>query len=174
MPAESAASQKTGRKEAKRANASTNRAKQPATPSGRPGKKQKPDQEQSSSESASESASESEKDDQPITKSASKPHAGTQSFSFALSAKTTRPAEPALNEDEKQALVRDALANLAKLGYHGLEEADLGKLNPPDVYEDELQLMAEVRAYFQVAYKVRASGVAPTPSRVANLFTNSA
>ena len=49
--------------------------------------------------------------------------------------------------------VREALAALAKLGLNVTEE-DLGKLNPPDEYEDELALMAEVRAYFDVAYKV--------------------
>ena len=50
----------------------------------------------------------------------------------------------------------ETLANLAKLGYIGLQEEDFGKLNPPDIYEEELEVMAEVRAYFQVAYKVRA------------------
>ncbi|GBE86763.1 P-loop containing nucleoside triphosphate hydrolase protein [Sparassis latifolia] len=48
--------------------------------------------------------------------------------------------------------VKAALAALAKIGYNVLE-VDLGKLNPPDEYEEELQVMAEVRAYFQVAYK---------------------
>lgn len=49
---------------------------------------------------------------------------------------------------------QEALAALAKLGIHGLKPEDLGKLQPPDVYEEELEVMAEVRAYFQVAYKV--------------------
>lgn len=49
----------------------------------------------------------------------------------------------------------DALAALAALGYHGVTAEDLAKLRPPDEYEEELQVMAEVRAYFQVAYKVR-------------------
>ena len=53
--------------------------------------------------------------------------------------------------------MKETLANLAKLGYAGLTEVDLGKLNPPDLYEEELEVMAEVRAYFQVAYKVRLS-----------------
>ncbi|KAI0937652.1 hypothetical protein AcV5_000438 [Taiwanofungus camphoratus] len=56
------------------------------------------------------------------------------------------------NED-RATLEADALAILTRLGYQGLEAKDFGKLNPPDVYEDELQLMAEVRGYFQVAYK---------------------
>ena len=51
-------------------------------------------------------------------------------------------------------LVKEALAALAALGFHAKEE-DLHKLNPPDEFEEELEMMAEVRAYFQVAYKVR-------------------
>lgn len=46
------------------------------------------------------------------------------------------------------------LSLLATLGYR-ISVADLGKLNPPDMYENELELMAEVRAYTQIAYKVR-------------------
>ncbi|KII84204.1 hypothetical protein PLICRDRAFT_46578 [Plicaturopsis crispa FD-325 SS-3] len=46
-----------------------------------------------------------------------------------------------------------ALAALADLGYSGITAEDLGKLNPPDEYETELEAMAEVRGYFQVAYK---------------------
>ncbi|PIL25642.1 transporter [Ganoderma sinense ZZ0214-1] len=49
-------------------------------------------------------------------------------------------------------IVNDALSVLTKLGY-AVKEEDLGKLNPPDIYEEELELMAEVRAYFHVAYK---------------------
>lgn len=55
---------------------------------------------------------------------------------------------------ERSQLEADALSALAKLGYVGLTVEDLGKLNPPDEYEEELNVMAEVRAYFQVAYKV--------------------
>ncbi|KAI0321975.1 P-loop containing nucleoside triphosphate hydrolase protein [Amylostereum chailletii] len=45
------------------------------------------------------------------------------------------------------------LAALAQVGYPGLVAADLGRLNKPDEYETEMEVMAEVRAYFQVAYK---------------------
>ncbi|KAI0753579.1 hypothetical protein BC629DRAFT_1554707 [Irpex lacteus] len=55
-------------------------------------------------------------------------------------------------EAENEELTNQALAALAALGYH-VSAADLGKLNPPDVFESELELMAEVRAYFQIAYK---------------------
>ncbi|KAI0350447.1 hypothetical protein OH77DRAFT_1430922 [Trametes cingulata] len=57
----------------------------------------------------------------------------------------------ALSEKEKETL-RNALAQLVKLGYHATEE-DLAKLEPADEYEEELVVMAEVRAYFQVTYK---------------------
>lgn len=61
---------------------------------------------------------------------------------------------------EREALETEALAVLTKLGYKGLKIEDLGKLNPPDEFEEELQVMAEVRAYFHVAYKVsRVHGV---------------
>ena len=33
-------------------------------------------------------------------------------------------------------------------------EEDLGKLKKMDEYDEELHLMAEVRAYFQVAYNI--------------------
>jgi len=44
---------------------------------------------------------------------------------------------------------------LAERGFTGLTIAVLGKLNLPDEFETELRIMAEVRGYFQVAYKVR-------------------
>ena len=79
----------------------------------------------------------------------------TSEFTFSPQAAGQRvlPKAPLLADETKQQLMRDTLANLQKLGYSATE-VDLGKLNPPDLYEDELQVMAEVRAYFQVAYKV--------------------
>jgi hypothetical protein len=53
--------------------------------------------------------------------------------------------------------INSVLALLAEVGYTGLNAEDLGKLNPPDEYETELHVMAEVRGYFQVSYKVRTS-----------------
>ncbi|KAH9932350.1 P-loop containing nucleoside triphosphate hydrolase protein [Fomitopsis serialis] len=54
---------------------------------------------------------------------------------------------------DREKLEIEALALLTKLGYKGLKVEDLGKLNPPDEFEEEMQVMAEVRAYFHVAYK---------------------
>ncbi len=49
-----------------------------------------------------------------------------------------------------------ALLALAELGYKNLAASDLARLNTaPDNFQEELMVMADVRAYFQVAYKVR-------------------
>ncbi|KAH8117944.1 P-loop containing nucleoside triphosphate hydrolase protein [Phellopilus nigrolimitatus] len=50
-------------------------------------------------------------------------------------------------------VVNEALAKLTELGFSGVTALDLQKLHGPDKYEQELILMAEVRAYFRVAYK---------------------
>ena len=56
-----------------------------------------------------------------------------------------------------------ALQALRELGYTELRESDLIRLNPPDTYEEELNVMADVRAYFQVAYKVKEDSVTLSP-----------
>ncbi|KAK7467517.1 hypothetical protein VKT23_004571 [Stygiomarasmius scandens] len=63
--------------------------------------------------------------------------------------------------------VNQILALLAQAGYTGLQPEDLGKLNPPDEYEQELNTMAQVRGYFQVAYKRIIDGV---PSHIDSQF----
>ena len=48
-----------------------------------------------------------------------------------------------------------AVASLRALpGYEITAEDDLPRLIPPDEFEEEMRLMAQVRAFFQVAYKV--------------------
>ncbi len=79
-------------------------------------------------------------------------------FAPTLQVATLSPEEQA----KKAELTAEALAALAALGYTGLTEEDLGKLNKADEYEEELQLMAEVRAYFQVAYKVGLRASCPS------------
>ncbi|KAF8839213.1 hypothetical protein BDN67DRAFT_906024 [Paxillus ammoniavirescens] len=51
--------------------------------------------------------------------------------------------------------VTNALYYLSQAGYSGLTADDLNRLRPynPDDFEDELIVMADVRAYFHVAYK---------------------
>ncbi|KAG1850388.1 P-loop containing nucleoside triphosphate hydrolase protein [Suillus subalutaceus] len=46
-----------------------------------------------------------------------------------------------------------ALRALAEAGYANLRVSDLARLLPPDSFEEELIVMADVRAYFHVAYK---------------------
>ncbi|TCD63213.1 hypothetical protein EIP91_005825 [Steccherinum ochraceum] len=60
---------------------------------------------------------------------------------------------PLHEPSEHEKLVAEAMSALTKLGYTHITPEDLGKLVPPDVYEQEMDVMAEVRAYFQVAYK---------------------
>ncbi|TFK46143.1 hypothetical protein OE88DRAFT_1687998 [Heliocybe sulcata] len=55
--------------------------------------------------------------------------------------------------DGHEEKINAALAALANLGYDGLTAEDLGKLNPPDEFIREINVMAQVRAYFQVSYK---------------------
>ncbi|KAI0696227.1 P-loop containing nucleoside triphosphate hydrolase protein [Cerioporus squamosus] len=67
--------------------------------------------------------------------------------------KQARPHGPVrLFSSPTEENMKNALASLARLGYT-VKEEDLGKLNPADEFEEELELMAEVRAYFYVAYK---------------------
>jgi hypothetical protein len=47
-----------------------------------------------------------------------------------------------------------ALRALADAGYANLRVSDLARLLPPDSFEEELSVMADVRAYYHVAYKV--------------------
>jgi hypothetical protein len=67
--------------------------------------------------------------------------------------KTTVPApgsssqsQPSSSADEK---INAVMAGLAELGFHGLTVPDLAKLLPPDEMEPAINIMAEVRAYFQ-------------------------
>lgn len=49
----------------------------------------------------------------------------------------------------KHYAINDAIAALANLGIHNLGRLDLAKLLPADEYDPALEIMAEVRAYFQ-------------------------
>lgn len=55
-----------------------------------------------------------------------------------------------------RSVASSALSNLAALGFANLKVEDLNRLLGPDPYEPEIIIMAEVRAYFQVVYKVRS------------------
>jgi hypothetical protein len=74
------------------------------------------------------------------------------------------PVEEAMPEDraygnvarayEREPPESKALRALAEAGYTGLTIPDLSRLLPPDSREKELIVMADVRAYYHVAYKV--------------------
>jgi hypothetical protein len=86
------------------------------------------------------------------------PAAAPASVPFAYLAPSGTPEATDEAQNEK---LNQALSALAELGYHGLTSEDLGKLNPPDIYETEMEVMAKVRGYFQVTYKVRGSAYRP-------------
>ncbi|KAI0027599.1 P-loop containing nucleoside triphosphate hydrolase protein [Vararia minispora EC-137] len=52
-----------------------------------------------------------------------------------------------------QDVQNELFAVLAKAGRPGLGVHDLARLNEPDKFDTEMEVMAEVRGYFQVAYK---------------------
>ncbi|KAG2365972.1 P-loop containing nucleoside triphosphate hydrolase protein [Suillus spraguei] len=53
----------------------------------------------------------------------------------------------------RETLESKALRALAEAGYTNLRIPDLARLSPPDSHEKELIVMADVRAYYHVAYK---------------------
>ncbi|KAK0499139.1 P-loop containing nucleoside triphosphate hydrolase protein [Armillaria luteobubalina] len=55
--------------------------------------------------------------------------------------------------------VDEILSGLSAIGIHGVEGPDLAKLLPMDHMEAPLKIMADVRAYFQVAYKRFADNI---------------
>ncbi|KAI0705266.1 P-loop containing nucleoside triphosphate hydrolase protein [Cerioporus squamosus] len=57
-------------------------------------------------------------------------------------------AEPDLQND-----INQILSGFSKIGLHAMQPNDLAKLLPPDPYDAAIDIMASVRAYFQVAYK---------------------
>ncbi|KAI0359461.1 hypothetical protein OH77DRAFT_1419958 [Trametes cingulata] len=52
-----------------------------------------------------------------------------------------------------QRYINKALTGLTEIGIPGIHPTDLSKLLPPDPYDAAIDIMAGVRAYFQVAYK---------------------
>ncbi|TCD68939.1 hypothetical protein EIP91_009329 [Steccherinum ochraceum] len=72
---------------------------------------------------------------------------------FVSISKASSTPTPSLPERSRADDERELLAVLAKLGLSNVTLDDLGKLNAPDMYEEEMELMADVRAYFSVAYR---------------------
>ncbi|KAJ3504231.1 hypothetical protein NLJ89_g8043 [Agrocybe chaxingu] len=74
------------------------------------------------------------------------------------------PATPTMSTRSNVAVapptgVAKVLAALAEIGLSGIKAEDIPKLFPPDRMEPALGIMADVRAYFQVAYKRFADNV---------------
>ncbi|OJA21305.1 hypothetical protein AZE42_12673 [Rhizopogon vesiculosus] len=61
-----------------------------------------------------------------------------------------RPRPPYSSVETPEA---KALRSLAEAGYPNIRVSDLARLLPPDSFEEELVVMADVRAYYHVAYK---------------------
>ena len=62
--------------------------------------------------------------------------------------------EPGWNGSSAQYNISIALQHLAAAGFTGVGEEDLKRLRKPDTHDEELEVMAETRAYFQIAFKV--------------------
>jgi hypothetical protein len=86
------------------------------------------------------------------------PTASNQPSSFKFNTSTTPPsafgnttfAPPAKSPEEApDEALRKILSGLSEVGIDGVTPADLAKLLPPDQYSPALEIMAEVRAYFQ-------------------------
>ncbi|EIN04120.1 hypothetical protein PUNSTDRAFT_138850 [Punctularia strigosozonata HHB-11173 SS5] len=74
---------------------------------------------------------------------------------YLIVVKDSRTPSPAYhyNHSQREEDEAAALRALAKIGYRGLSVADLRHLHPREAFDEELSVMADVRAYFQVAYK---------------------
>ncbi len=53
------------------------------------------------------------------------------------------------NEKEAKLAVSRVISNLAELGLYNVDRSSLPRLLPPDPMEPAIEIMAEVRAYFQ-------------------------
>ncbi|KAF9447051.1 hypothetical protein P691DRAFT_732102 [Macrolepiota fuliginosa MF-IS2] len=69
----------------------------------------------------------------------------------------TPPASPSMNSSKQPVSssygISKVLSGLAEMGLTGVQAHDLAKLLKTDSMEPALEIMADVRAYFQVAYK---------------------
>ncbi|CAA7260359.1 unnamed protein product [Cyclocybe aegerita] len=71
----------------------------------------------------------------------------------------SRTASTSSSPQDTPSVLSQIMSNLAALGISGLAPEDLKKLLPADDMEPALGIMADVRAYFQVAYKRFADNI---------------
>ncbi|KAG8898578.1 hypothetical protein FRB99_007344 [Tulasnella sp. 403] len=67
--------------------------------------------------------------------------------------KTYDPAASLYGIDDRWDCINNVITNLSRLGIHNVVAEDLAKMFRKEDMEPALEIMAEVRAYFQVAYK---------------------
>ncbi|KAI0041017.1 hypothetical protein FA95DRAFT_1611344 [Auriscalpium vulgare] len=84
------------------------------------------------------------------SRAASKSGWGAVNATLPASATPSPPSLPAMKDPARLAKL---LAELAEFGFSDLRGEDLKRLAKPDEYDTEMKVMAEVRSYFQVAYK---------------------
>lgn len=89
----------------------------------------------------------------------SQPHTSTAKIDTlnqsraSVNARTSTSPDNLSADDEKRE-IGFALAALRKLGHLDLTAEDIMQFPLRDEYEEELKVMADVRAYFQVSYQV--------------------
>lgn len=66
----------------------------------------------------------------------------------------TATASPSHKDEDRSPQTDTILVGLASMGHPNLPLGELVQSDLHDEYEDELKVMADVRAYFQVAYRV--------------------
>ncbi|KAG2337542.1 hypothetical protein BDR05DRAFT_1063225 [Suillus weaverae] len=86
------------------------------------------------------------------------PVSGRKGNGAASKSRTSKPCPDSFGPDcffpgKLETPEAKALRALAEAGYAGLQVSDLARLLPPDSFEEELVVMADVRAYYHVAYK---------------------
>ncbi|KAG2064867.1 hypothetical protein BDR04DRAFT_1130602 [Suillus decipiens] len=79
--------------------------------------------------------------------------ARNQSHKFKVHKGSSEVVERRDSVHGRETLESKALKALAEAGYTNLRTSDLARLLPSDPYEKELIVMADVRAYYHVAYK---------------------
>ena len=74
------------------------------------------------------------------------------------------------NNSSMMNAVNETISSLAKLGLHSVDASSLASLLPPDPMEPAIEIMADVRAYFQgkllLDFIIRTSWLMPRHSRI--------
>jgi hypothetical protein len=71
----------------------------------------------------------------------------------SLAAGIEAAATQVMQSSQQQTGIAKILAGFAEIGVHGIKPEDVAKVLPPDQMESALDIMADVRAYFQGLYR---------------------